>query len=320
MTSYQEDRFGTLLKIDLFNSRNTATLSINPIFATIDNELDDLRAEILANDVLAIRDLSGFTEAKADKRKQLEQKLYLVCNGLRGHFAGLGDKINRKQIDLEKSHIETISEELLNTESELVWKTADPLKALLGPNQVTAADVDALQTLRQDFVGMMKVNRYEEATGKAARENLVTLFEKAFNEVLAKLDELMMPFASTNATLYSEYKTCRAIDDSGGNSGTEGYDVNNFTVPSGGSLIIPIGGGSEPIPPDTQVYFRAVNGSVVICTTELPANPCTDGFQLIQGVTFKDEIGKMGLDLNLKNIQVTNPTGIDVVVRAGVKI
>lgn len=320
MTSYQEDRFGTLLKIDLFNSRNTTTLSINPIFATIDNELDDLRAEILANDVLAIRDLSGFTEAKADKRKQLEEKLYLVCNGLRGHFAGLGDKINLKQIDLEKSHIQTISEKLLNTEAELVWKTADPLKALLGPNQVTAADVDALQTIRQDFVGMMKVNRYEEATGKAARENLVTLFEKAFNEILAKLDELMMPFASTNPTLYSEYKTCRAIDDTGGNSGTEGYDVSNFTVPAGGSLLIPIGGGSEPIPFDTEVYFRAVNGSVVICTTDLPASPCTSGFQLIQGVTFKDKIGNTGLDLNLRNIQVTNPTGIDVIVRAGVKI
>lgn len=317
MTSYQEDRFGTLLKVDLFISSHVAALIINPLFAAADAELDTLRADILANDVLAERDLSGFTEAKAEKRIELETKLFLVCNGLRGHFAGLGDKTSLRQVDLEKSHIETISEELLNTESELVWKIADPIKALLAANQVTATDADNLQTTRQDFVGMMKVNRKEEGSSKAARENLVTLFEKAFNKVLAKLDDLMMPFASTTPTVYSEYQTARMIDDSGGGSGSEGYELQNYTIPAGGLVVI----ADSPLPGNNpNVYLRNLSGTnAIICTTDGTTGPCATGYNILGNTLYKALWSGLGLNPNLPKIQISNPGTADVLIRAGTK-
>jgi len=314
MTSYQEDRFDTLLKVDLFFSRNAAALSINPIFADVDAELDALRSEIFANDVMAIRDLTGFTVVKAEKRKELEDKFFLVCSGLRGHFAGTGEKQKAEQIDHSKSHIITSSEDLLNSEAELAWMFANPIKTLLVPNQVTDTDVDALQTLRQDFLAMRHINRAEEGAGKAAREKMVVLFETGFNTILIRLDELMMPFASTNPGLYSEYQTARAIDDSGGNSGSEGFDVQTVTVPGNGTVTFPIGG---PPAPDDEFYIRAIDGSPT------PVAACTPGagtFLAQRGETFKGLVSGLGIDLNQPYVNVTNPSPDAVIVRVGTKI
>src|SRR5687768_17590789 len=124
MDSNQEDHFATLLKVDLFFSRNAVALAVNPVLADTDLVLDGHRADIFANDVLAMRDLTGFTTAKAQKRADLGIRLYAICNGTRAHFAGLEDIVKQRLVDLEKSFIDTISEERLNTEAEIVWKVA----------------------------------------------------------------------------------------------------------------------------------------------------------------------------------------------------
>jgi hypothetical protein len=317
MNSYQEDRYSTLLKIDLFIERNSAALSINPGFAAVDGELDGLRAEIFANDVMAERDLRGFTITKKQHRTALENKAFHVSSGLRGYFAELNDRTNLSLIDFPISHFRYATEEKLNTDAEIVWKTADPLQSFLGPNQVTPADISELQTLRTQFVAMMKVNRAEEGASKAARENLVRLFEQAFNGVLFKLDNMMMPFAITNPTLYSEYETARMIDDTGGNSGTEGYNIDEFSLPPGASLTWDIDFSS--LQPDRGLYLRAIGGSVNICSTNLPADPCASGFEVVQGVTFKGIFGDLGLDTSKTHIQFTNPGLTTAIVRAGLK-
>ncbi len=97
------------------------------------------------------------------------------------------------------------------------------------------------------------------------------------------------------------------------------YDLATFNIPASGSVIIAIGGGGSTSP-DLDVYFRAVNGSVIVCTTDIPASPCTTGYELLQGITFAGAISGMNIDLTKQNLQVTNPGLTDVTVRAGVKI
>ena len=74
-----------------------------------------------------------------------------------------------------------------------------------------------------------------------------------------------------------------------------------------------------PLPADLELYLRAINGSIVMCTTNLPASPCTEGRVLDPGVTIKRTLGDMGFDLSKTNIQFTNSGLTEVVLRAGTK-
>ena len=320
MDSNQEDHFATLLKVDAFNTRFSTELAVNPLIGDVDTALDTLRADIITNDIIATRDITGFATAKRIKRELLEASVLKIADALVSKYRGADNYSKVAQFNYPASSHATISEEALFTRSEEVWREADPIKATLGPQLVTAADVDALATHKSDFFSMISIPRIEEGYSKAAREKVARLLGTSFSELLDKLDDLMLPFRSANPELYSQYLTARMIDNTGGNSGSEGYEVNNFTVPAGGSITVPTGPG--PLNPDLDLYMRAINGSVLVCTTDLPASPCVPAaaYPLAQGVTFKGAVSNLGIDLNKTHLQFTNPGLTDVLVRAGVKV
>jgi hypothetical protein len=93
-----------------------------------------------------------------------------------------------------------------------------------------------------------------------------------------------------------------------------GFDITEYPIPAGGFVVLPL---PNPIPPGVQFYFRAIGGNAVICSTNLPASPCVTGYQLNAGTPFQGLVGGLGLNLTLTHLQITNPGGDDIVVRAG---
>ena len=95
-----------------------------------------------------------------------------------------------------------------------------------------------------------------------------------------------------------------------------GFVMQDFTIPSGGSVTVPID-GAPPIPGDMQIYFYCGNGNAVVCTTNMPASPCSVGYSLMQGVAFLGTMSGLGLDLVKTHIQFTNNGPAEIVIRVG---
>ncbi len=99
-------------------------------------------------------------------------------------------------------------------------------------------------------------------------------------------------------------------------SDSAGYDVEDFVIPAGSSVIV-----AENLPePDKLIYAKVVSGNngVTISTTD-GTTTSTTVYELELGVTFKDVFSAMGLDITKPKLQVTNPGTEDVVFRGGGK-
>jgi hypothetical protein len=319
MNSAQEDHYGMYLKVDLFLTGNAGDLAYNPAIATTRTVLNSFINLIAQADSTATRDITGFTLAKNTHRKEQIANFKLIKAALVGYFIANPDIKSKTIIDFTNSEIDKFRDAELYMKTDQVLDLALPVKALLVPYGVAGAQVDALETLNNAWQALEPIGRKEEGVNKAAGEDVDRYMVQITDLLKNTLDGYMEVVEFNNPNLFSQYLTARMIDDTGGNSGTEDYEVNNYTIPGGGSVIIPV--GANPIPPDTELYIRVVppGGGVVICTTGMPASPCVAGFMLASGETFKGPASALGIDLMLPNLQITNPGLDDVVVRAGVK-
>ncbi len=320
MNSAQEDHYGMYLKVDLFLTSNALALAYNPAIATTRTVLNSFINLIAQADSTATRDITGFTLAKNTHRKEQIANFKLIKAALVGYFIANPDIKSKTIIDFTNSDIDKFRDAELYMKTDQVLDLALPIKALLVPYGVTGAQVDALETLNNAWQALEPIGRKEEGVNKAAGQDVDRYMVQVTELLKNTLDGYMEVVEFNNPNLFSQYQTARMIDDTGGNSGSEGYEVENYTIPAGGSVIFPQEGGGS-IPPTLELYIRVVTtgGGVVICTVGEPASPCTAGYSLPSGITFKGTAAALGVDLNLPNFQMTNPGLTDVVVRAGVK-
>ena len=323
MDNTQEEYYGTYLKLKQFATTNATALAVNPNIAAEKVKLDTLLNAIELQDTIANSDDTGFTTMKQNAAAALRANLKEVSRGLTSYFEGKGHAGNLEKVKMTVTEIEYRDDAKLNLKANQVYLVGNVPAVKTDPDlaqsQLLPADIDDLETSRIAFMNLVSLPDEKRGDRVAANKEKAALFETGNKKILPRLDNLMLPFASSNAVLYSKYETARAIDNLPSNSGTDGYNITNFTVPAGGSVLVPIFSGSGSIPADLQLYLRAINGTAIICTTSVPASPCTSGYELLQGVTFKGPISELGLDLNLTTIQLTNPGTEDVIVRAGTK-
>ncbi len=317
MNSDQEDHFGMHLKVDLFLVTNASALAFNPAIATNRTSLNSFINLTAQSDSTATRDITGFTAAKNEHRAQQIAQLKLVRAGMMGYYVVNPDIKNSGIVSFNDGQIDKFRDTELYMRTDQVLDLALPVKALLTPYGVSAAQVDALDTLNGLWLAMESIGRQEEWVNKASGEDVDRYMAKTTGLLTKTIDVLMKVVQYNDPNLYSQYTTARMIDDTGGGSDSQGYIVQTFTVPGGGSIILPLTSGAPD--PTLQVYLRAINGDAIVCTTNLPANPCTNGFELLKGETFKGTIGSMNLDALLQNVQVTNPGLSPVIIRAGIK-
>ena len=316
MDSIQEDRYGMYLKVDLFLVNNAAALAFNPAIATTRTSLNSFINLIAQSDSTATRDITGFTAAKNEHKTQQKNQFKLVRAALMGYFTANPDIKKKTMIDFSDSEIDRFRDSELYMKTDQLLDIALPIKALLVPFGVAAAQVDALDTLNGLWQSMEPSNRMEEAVNKASGED-VDRYMAQTTELLDKtLDSYLKVVQYTAPNLYSQYQTARMIDDSGGGSDSQGYEVSNMTIPAGSSVIMPFPGTDMSL----ELYLRVIGGSgVYICSTDGTTGPCTTGYLANPSVTYKGPLSGLGLNPAMPHVQITNPGTVDVVVRSGPK-
>lgn len=316
MDSNSEDHVGTLIKVNQFAVDNAAALAVNPNIELTRVTLDADTDRIFQNDSTATRPLEGFTQMKNNAANDLANKVLLVRAGCVSYYTANPNPGKKMIVDFPDTKILAARDNDLYMLADQVHDIADPIKAAMVPHSVAAADVDAIPTLADAYRGVLQLPRTEEAISIAAAKERDKYYKKSFEETLPVMDDYMLVFKITNSVLYDKYVVARAIDESGGGSGTEGYNVSNFILAPGASVAF--GAGVT----DTQeMYFRQIGGTVgvIICTAALNTASCGSGYNLTPGVTLKTNFGTLGLTTN-NFIIFTNPGTDTVTVRAGLKI
>jgi hypothetical protein len=316
MDSITEDRTGTLVKVNQFAIDNTAALAVNPNIETERALLEADTERIFQNDSTATRPLEGFTQMKTNAREDLEDIVLLVRAGCVGYYTLNSDPGKLMIVNFADTKVLKARDSELYVLADQVHDIADPVKALLGPFQVTVANVDAIPTLKQAYKDVLQLPRTEEAISIAAAKERDRFVDKCFNVTLPKIDAYMLPFKYTNATLFSKYETARAIDNSGGGSDSAGYDVQNYALAPGATVSF----GAVPAP-DRQIYLRQIGGTdgVIVCTAALATDACAAGFVMVPAVAVKKAFGDLGLSGGAV-VNFTNPGTETVTVRAGFKL
>jgi len=319
MDSREEDKYGMFLKMESFLTDRATDLSANPAFGDI---LTDLIANDLAitqADSTANRNLTGFTINKKEKRNVLNTSVLTVAAAARGYFTTNYDSTKQKLATLTRTIVERTTDSEIISLADGVHDVAEPVKALLAPWGVTSGDVDNLLLLVNAYRPTVVAQSRETDVSVVANADMDKLFAKNDRLLNEQFDQQFAVYEFTNNSLFIEGQLARAIDDSGGNSGTEGYDMQTLTVPSNGTITFPI--GSTPAP-DKELYVRAINGSVYLCGSLTPVAACTPGsgtYTALQGETYKGLMGDLGIDLNQPYINITNPSPAAVMVRMGTK-
>jgi len=155
--------------------------------------------------------------------------------------------------------------------------------------------------------------RSEQIKSQVAGLLVDTLFANT-NTLLNGLDDQAAVFQFTNSSLYNAYILSRALDDSGGGSSSEGFSVQNYTVPANGFINF----YSGTLNGATQLYTRVVGGNgIIICALAGNSVPCSGGFIAQPATTYKQSLDDYGLDTTKTNIQFTNNGTLPVTVRAG---
>jgi hypothetical protein len=322
MDSHKEDRYSMFLKVDLFLQNNATDLAFNPAIATSQTTLHSYISLIAQADSTATRDITGFTAAKNQHRADQIEQFKLVRAALMGYYTTSPDIKVKEIIDYEDSEIDKFRDSELYMKTDQVLDIALPIKTMLVPFGATAAQVDALDTLNNAWQALEPIGRLEEAVNKASAKDVGRYFDKTFKLLDDTLDSYLKVVQYNNPNLYDQYLTARMIDDSGGNSGTDGYLTQDMIIPAGGTISWPMGEPGTQVPPETQVYVRAITNTMYVCTTAAPEGTCAPGagtFVADKGVTFKGNIGSMGLDLNNHYIHITNPSADDGIIRVGVQ-
>ncbi len=317
MDSTQEDRFGMLIKMELFLSNNAATLAINPDIAIIQGGIVQNNTDIIQADSTATRNLTGITLDKNQYRTNVENSLLTVAGAARGYYTTNSDLSKKRMVTFVKTDITRLRDSDVIIKADQVHDVADPIKTSLAAWGVADTDVDALPTHVATYRQWLQKPASERNISTVAGINVDKEFEDS-DELLGNLDDHMSVYEYTNNLLFQNYRLSRAIDDSGGNSGSEGFEVNNTTIPGNGSLIL---NGVNLDDLTKQIYIRVIGGSgLFICSTDGSTGPCTSGFLAEPGVTYKITVGDLGLNPALPQIQITNPGTEAVVFRFGTKV
>ncbi len=323
MNDQQEEHFGRFLKLNSFLGLYAGDLAANPAIAAEKIKIATLINNIGLQDAIGNSDDTGFTTMKTSAANALRAACKEVSGGLSSYFEIKEHAGNLDKAKMTNSQIDYPDDAKLNMAANQLYLLGnDPVviaDPVLAEALLTPADIADLEVKRLAWMDLVTLPDDKRADRVAANKEKARLFDVGNKEIVPRLANFMLPYATNNTIVYSKYETANAIDNLGGNSGTEGYNVTNFTIPAGGSVNFPV--EPSPISPDLELYIRVVStgGGIIICTTNLPASPCTSGFELSFGTTFKDKASALDIDLNLTNVQFTNPGLEAVVVRAGSK-
>lgn len=215
MTKDQEAFLGMALKVRNFNLKNTAKMAAVPAVAPFYAQLNTLITALITADTGSRTDISGITVSKLMKRKSLENLALKLSNALTSYSVITNDFILQKRADFPSSVWYSYSEEELVTQTTIIRNLATPLAKNLPAYGAAAEDITALAAAITAFTDAISDPSLAIDQRKGDNSRVVEIIDQIRTLFAEKLDVLMRSFEVNSGSLYSLYKSARAIDING---------------------------------------------------------------------------------------------------------
>ncbi len=218
MDDVKENRLSMYLKVQThltgnlssYNAITGFTMGVWPEFITnIDN--------IFTKNAIADLDLTGYAEAKADKRAQLIAAMTTIYNGLAAYGAVNEIKPLLRKVDFSASEINKMRDSELYTNAKILQSIPDEIdnEAGLVPFQVNNTTKTALQTQSDQYLVLIQQPQDQAGQRSQAIIEIDAIFQKMDILLKDKLDFIAAVLAGINPTVYGLYQQARVIDDTG---------------------------------------------------------------------------------------------------------
>lgn len=254
MNDYQEDKLGMYEKILAFllnfATELTGVSQIAGIATALEDKLDDITD---AQSVVG-SDTSGYTMEKDEARKELTEITLKVSRAAAAYFLSIGNVGKIKLSDYTPTELEKSRDNDLYAKAKKLFKVADPVKANLTGFNSGPADVTDLDTSKETFFDIIQLPATKRGEITASVKDIDKLMGET-DQQLDLLDIYMATFAATNANMYSQYQSARAIDLSGGGGSSQRQGQLDA-----GSIAYATFGVNQ-ITADTVFEFKNVEGN-----------------------------------------------------------
>jgi hypothetical protein len=153
---------------------------------------------------------TGITNNKALLKTQLTTKTLRVIAALAAHATSVKDMVLLGRISYSPSALRK-PDPLLVDVAKLILNEARNLGGMLDKYFVTAADIDELENLIQQFRNAIPQRRVATNLSKVSTFNIAAVFTETDKMLRNDADVLMKPFLFTHPDFYYAYKNARMV-------------------------------------------------------------------------------------------------------------
>ncbi|MFN0031315.1 MAG: hypothetical protein ACKVOR_04055 [Flavobacteriales bacterium] len=234
MEAKRENYLSMLVKVSTFHTDEAAAIATAlPGHADLKVEFDEKLADMEATAAASELDISGFAAAKEARAKALIASTYKVGNACAIKLTVDGDEgDDSAMVNWNKSELDSMRDAELYMAGLNTWTIADPIKATLVPYGVTAADVDAMVGLRNQYRAIYQMPGKKIGKRAALLKRFDAQMEDMRDFLEKKLDQIFKGLLVSDPLLYDTYQNVRKIDDAGtgGNHTITGVVPSNTTA------------------------------------------------------------------------------------------
>ncbi len=220
MDDSQIEHVGMFVKVKTFLNKKTSELASTPVIAaTLQPAFIAKIDEILAEEEDASAPITGSTELKRNLRTDAEDKGFEVAAACVAYYTiTVPNPVLRKKCEFQRSDLQppNTRDSDLYIKMKRVHTIAEPIKALLAPFGVVAADVDALDTALAAYFIQLEAPFDARGERQASGEQVDRLFVQAMELLTEQLDVVMKFYVTNNPELHDYYLHARSIDQTGG--------------------------------------------------------------------------------------------------------
>ncbi len=211
MTKKQEVKLNMYNAVISYCDDNTGTTETIPAFATT---LTAFKAEVNAINSTAQLEaqvITGIAINKADLKKSLCTSGESLAAALYAYATAEEDPVLQEKSKYSYSDLIKLKDDEVAIIVQNLHNDAIAIVASLAPYGVTAATLEALNDLIEEYSDSVSAPRNAAALRKTYVAQLVTLFKECDTILKAQLDKLAVQFKSSNPEFYNTYKNNRKI-------------------------------------------------------------------------------------------------------------
>lgn len=216
MENRKENKISMYRKVGTFLEEQKNQFLLYPAIATLKTKIDNNFLAIIDFEVVAGADNTGQTVAKNELQQKLINQILKVGNAAVLYYTITEPNLSQKEkVYFTKKKLVLMNNAEQYAAGQKVWAIAEEIKNLLSPFGVSAAEVDKLQTILQQFFNIYQKPKQKKGEAIKAGKGVDKLISETDKILESELDVLMGIVKIDNPDLYAMYVGARKIDDTG---------------------------------------------------------------------------------------------------------